>query len=363
VTSIATALDPAADRSRLRACVRDLVALATMPSWWIGRSPLAIDESLRDLLASMLRADVVYVQHRDTETEQSVVAVCGASRAAAENALRGLDQVNSRETPVLADTSPPVRLATFPIGLEGELGRLAVGSRRPEFPSDLDKMLLGVAAENQHAHARERLAKLTKGGDAVAAGHLEIEHDDVRGHPLRECQCRDAVLGFADDGKVGSGPEEEPESLAHQGVVVDEKHAHGLVAHRYAAPRVRTRRQRRTKLREVARSSVLRVLLRRSQTPRWALQVARGARFTALREFHRVAEKVGQHLQQTRGVGIDEGKVRVTGSCGRADAVEQILEDPLHPARRPESLAPRRGQTLPDNAFAITRQRRSRKAG
>src|SRR3982074_444429 len=50
------------DAGRLQECVRDLVALSNMPACWIGRSPVAIAESVRDLMIGMLRPDSVYVQ-------------------------------------------------------------------------------------------------------------------------------------------------------------------------------------------------------------------------------------------------------------------------------------------------------------
>jgi hypothetical protein len=38
----------------LRRCIRDLVALSTLPEVWVDQSPLAIAESLADVLLSTL---------------------------------------------------------------------------------------------------------------------------------------------------------------------------------------------------------------------------------------------------------------------------------------------------------------------
>jgi signal transduction histidine kinase len=124
--------------------VRDLVALATMPAWWIGRPPLAIAESLRDLLVSMLRADTVSVQLHDR-------LVWGAQIATARSNTASTHPMSNGTSPWKPDVAPPdgdsaIRRASLPIGIEGELGRIEVGAARPRFPEHTELLLMQVAA-------------------------------------------------------------------------------------------------------------------------------------------------------------------------------------------------------------------------
>jgi signal transduction histidine kinase len=148
----------------LRACIRDLVALSAMPTWWIGRSPAAIAESVRDLLVSMLRAEAAYVQVREPITHQTRVTVIGTSQGEVETAL-----AEPRHT----GDDRRLRFASFPIALNGELGRLAAGSSRPEFPNHIETLLLQVTA-NQVAVVLRHTALLMRhqGGEQLLAGYV-----------------------------------------------------------------------------------------------------------------------------------------------------------------------------------------------
>jgi signal transduction histidine kinase len=136
------ATQPAEELSRLRECVRDLVALSSVRAWWVERPPAAIAESLRDLLLSMLTADVVHVVLHDRESHTAHVASGG-----------------DRDTPGHADGT--TRLSSCPIGIEGDLGRITVGSLRDDFPTALESLLLRVTA-NEVAVALQHSALILR---------------------------------------------------------------------------------------------------------------------------------------------------------------------------------------------------------
>jgi signal transduction histidine kinase len=154
----------------LAACVRDLVALSTMPAWWVGRAPLEIADSLRDLLVSMLRADEVAVELH----ERFVPMVRSAPWIGAPLPGHRRPEGNSHRTrasPTLrSDAERALHHVTGQIGLDGELGRLDVWSARPEFPEPLEMLLMQVAANQvsvalqhadlliRHEHAERMLA-------------------------------------------------------------------------------------------------------------------------------------------------------------------------------------------------------------
>jgi hypothetical protein len=60
---------------------------------------------------------------------------------------------------------------------------------------------------------------------AMPDGHADVHQDDVRAEALRLLDGLDAVAGLADDLDVGLDLDDEPEPLAHEGLVVCEQDA------------------------------------------------------------------------------------------------------------------------------------------
>ena len=160
--------DTPIEQRELHSFVRDLVALSTVPSTWVGRSPVAIAESVRDLMEGMLRPDSVYVELQDRTHGCTYVATAHGKTIASPNEPdHGLYRDVSSE-PLLFDTEIELSLASLPIGLEGKLGRVAVGASRPHFPTRLELLLMQVAA-NQIAVTLEHIELL--------AAHEKTEHE------------------------------------------------------------------------------------------------------------------------------------------------------------------------------------------
>jgi signal transduction histidine kinase len=140
-------------------------------------------------MVSMLRPDTVYVELQDRAQGKTHVAT------AHEKAVRLQDtdveplyrDVSSE--PLLMDTEIALGLASLPIGLGGELGRVAVGSSRPRFPNRLELLLMQVAA-NQIAVAlqyTELLARHEK---------LEQELETAREAAERSSRLKSEFLGM-----------------------------------------------------------------------------------------------------------------------------------------------------------------------
>ncbi|HEX6748054.1 MAG TPA: HAMP domain-containing sensor histidine kinase [Longimicrobium sp.] len=176
--------DSAAETKRLRACLRDLVALSTTPVWWVGRPPAAIAESLRDLLVSMLRADVAYVRIRDADSGECLVAAAGADPAQVEAALERA--AGSGELPTLpGEGGVGVRLASVPVGLDGDRGCIAVGVERSGFPDEIESLLLQVGASQvavalEHAALLERHERVERLMAAQAAEQAAVARLGLR---------------------------------------------------------------------------------------------------------------------------------------------------------------------------------------
>ena len=150
---------------QLRRCLRDLVALSALPAVWVGYDPRQIAESLADGLRHMLNLDLVYLVVRDRADGIAVeVAHTPQGPAPADRVQeirRVLDPWLKPDPPGLPSSirdplgngDVPIVLNPFGSGASG--GVLVAGSRRADFPTEVDRLLLGVGA-NQVAILLDR---------------------------------------------------------------------------------------------------------------------------------------------------------------------------------------------------------------
>lgn len=143
-------------------CIRDLVALSTLPALWAGGDLPRVAQGIGDCLFGMLRPVLVYVGLKDP---------AGALTAEVARANEGW--LNASDTSETARVLAPwltlreshearvilnplgagmARILVVPIGMEGRYGYLAAVSQLINFPNDVERLLLGVAA-NQAAIA------------------------------------------------------------------------------------------------------------------------------------------------------------------------------------------------------------------
>jgi signal transduction histidine kinase len=142
------------DRTQLKSCLGDLVALSAMSAWWIDRTPAEIAGSLGDLLERVLRLEPHSLELRSrTDPDDDLV-------------------------------EPGSRRIAVPIGLDGELGRIVVVSTRPGFPDELELLSMKVAANQvavalRHAmllrrHARAEAHQRTRAAQQAAVARLGL---------------------------------------------------------------------------------------------------------------------------------------------------------------------------------------------
>jgi signal transduction histidine kinase len=150
------------ESAHLRRCLRDLVALSTLPALWAGRDPPHIAESLADVLLSMLRADLVYIGLKGLPDEIAIEAARATGQPSMGNrapeigsALAGWLKFDGASPPPALPNpvgGGTLRIAVSPIRYEEEWGAAVAGSAHLDFPTELDRLLLSVAA-NQAAVA------------------------------------------------------------------------------------------------------------------------------------------------------------------------------------------------------------------
>src|SRR5690348_11571233 len=147
------AIDRSAEIARLRATVRDLLALTTIPEAWVGREPPAIATDLADLLIESLELDFAFVRLCDpTGRQVAEVTRGGAWKAFPEwlqQRLAVSGQISRNEIVTnVGGVEASCRGIVIPIGVNSERGLVAAASDHSDFPDQIDQQLLSVAANN-----------------------------------------------------------------------------------------------------------------------------------------------------------------------------------------------------------------------
>jgi signal transduction histidine kinase/PAS domain-containing protein len=145
----------------LRAALRELVALSTIPAAWVGREPPIIAAGLADALVGSLNLDFAFVRLCDPKGAGAIEVTRGhAWKAFPEWLQTHLAVGHFLRKEIVADIGDgePRRGLVIPIGINGEAGLVAAGCSRTDFPSEIDQLLLSVAAN--HAAAAFQNARL-----------------------------------------------------------------------------------------------------------------------------------------------------------------------------------------------------------
>src|SRR5579872_5808762 len=124
------AIDPSAEILRLRATVRDLLALSMIPEAWVGRDPPAIAAELADLLIGSLGLDFACVRLCDPTGGQLVKVTRGDSWEAfpewLQEHLAAFGPISRKE--IVTNVSGHEESCcgiVIPIGVNGERGLVA----------------------------------------------------------------------------------------------------------------------------------------------------------------------------------------------------------------------------------------------
>lgn len=152
--------NPGREIKRLQRCINDLVSLLGLPAIWSGSKPSQITQSLLDALMRLLPLDLLYVRLRGSDTEGPFESVripeSHRSMLTADSICNTVAAYFAEASQVLPTVvqhtvgNQDLMLLPLQLGLHEEIGLLVAGSRRVNFPEQIEELILRVAA-NQAA--------------------------------------------------------------------------------------------------------------------------------------------------------------------------------------------------------------------
>ncbi|HEV7640984.1 MAG TPA: histidine kinase [Gaiellaceae bacterium] len=156
-------MDADAEVIRLRTVLRDLVALSALPAAWVGKDPAAVAAGLADTLIGLLGLEFAFVRLRDPSGAGAVTVARGNGwKTFPEWLDRHLNASGSlADRELVPDVDGDLDLhrgVVIPVGVNAEGGLVAAASDRADFPTDIDELLLSLAAN--HAATAYRSARL-----------------------------------------------------------------------------------------------------------------------------------------------------------------------------------------------------------
>jgi PAS domain S-box-containing protein len=168
------------EMQRLQRCMSDLVSVLALPAVWSGQEPRQILTTFHDALMAMLDLDLLYARvgldAGDKPTEVLTIAPRQGVAAGANEIRRVIRQQfgdDPQKWPAEMRSEVGGRIVSFlplRLGLDGEIGVVVAASDRADFPTQTERLLLSVAA-NQATVGLQQARRLNE--QQRTAGELE----------------------------------------------------------------------------------------------------------------------------------------------------------------------------------------------
>jgi C4-dicarboxylate-specific signal transduction histidine kinase len=190
--------NPADEVKRLQSCINDLISVLALAAIWTGSDSNQMLSTLLDSLLAILRLDFACARlnHSIDGSPLEVVRLAERRHASAKahEISRALgrgpngDQTTSRFVIPNPAGEGDVAIASFSLGLQDQVGVLLAGSRRVDFPTDIERLLLRVAAnqagiglqEARRSGEQKRIAEALEQRVAERTSQLTAVNEDLR---------------------------------------------------------------------------------------------------------------------------------------------------------------------------------------
>src|ERR1700727_2813307 len=187
-------MESTAEIKRLQSCINVLA----LPAIWSGSESSQILGPLLDVLLTMLRLDFAYARLGDASDGPPIEVVRWGRRQHSSLQPQQFGQALARCLTDAQTASPcvvpdpggvgEVSIASFPLGLQHEAGVLVAGCRRDDFPTEVELLLLRVAAnqagiglqEARRSGEQKRIAETREQRVAERTRQLTAVNDELR---------------------------------------------------------------------------------------------------------------------------------------------------------------------------------------
>ena len=183
---------------RLQSCINDLISVMALAAIWTGNESCQMLGTLLESLLAILRLDFACARLNDSIDGSAIEVVRLAQRqhpsAQPQEVGQALgrwlsgDQTASRFVIPNPAGEGEVAIASFSLGLQDEIGVLVAGSRRADFPTDIELLLLRVAAnqaaiglqEARRSGDQKRVAEALERRVAERTSQLTAVNEELR---------------------------------------------------------------------------------------------------------------------------------------------------------------------------------------
>lgn len=178
--------------TQLKAYINDVISLLALPATWSGDKPAQIGATLLDALVGMLRLDFAYlrlVESLDGGRPIEILRTPGPrdTPLPPEDVRRALSALPMSQSTPSRSANPlgggEVSVVSRRLGIHLDLGSLVVASVRPDFPTQTEKLLIDIAANEAVMGLQDALRLIEQRRLA------EAEHS-VAGKALRKIEER-----------------------------------------------------------------------------------------------------------------------------------------------------------------------------
>lgn len=206
----------------LRRSLRDLIALTMLPTVWARYEARQICTDLVDVVARMIDADGVYL----ASPANGCPDLLRLRNEADHEAARLLREAGNGSERAATDAGQPaLQMLSSPLSFQGG-GRFVVGARRPDFPNEMERLILRVAVNQAATWLEWKRAEAAAASEAAFRRAIEssmlagVAVVDMEGRQTYVNRAFAAMVGWEEAELIGRTPPfpywppEEEENIA-----------------------------------------------------------------------------------------------------------------------------------------------------